>query len=537
MKFIFMILIGLNIFANEININFKNLKIMELIKITSKILDKNILNTYKIKGKVNFLSNKAINKENILDILLFTLESKGFTFEANNDIVRIIKINEKSTNIKTIKLQKYFAIDAKSELEKISKLAFNEQSKVSIVANTYDNSIVLIGNRKNIQYLSSHILKLDKLDTVLKTETRLIDLENTQAKDIKEIIENMLKQKVDNKGKYTTNITMDKQNNTILLFGQKNTLDDLSKLIKQLDKAKLQVYVKAKIIELNNDLLNEVGIKYGILGGRIHNGGLYSFSSSLNNGNASLLKSKNFNLQVPNLKSSLALGASLSLLNKTYALNILSQPSILCINNKESSIYVGDTVSIQTGTTITNGGNITNTYKRQDIGLLLKVKPQISRNNKVTLDIHVILEGIKNINANSTNPNTSKKEIITTAIVNNGESIILGGLLEQKNEKTIEKIPFLGDIPLLGELFTNKLHSRQNKNLVIIVTPYIIPKSKDLTYVRNELAKLQLMEDEYLEDIISNLLNKKNKKQTILNIEQKNKQMHEKRLKAIFNFK
>ena len=364
----------------------------------------------------------------------------------------------------------------------------------------------------------------------------LIDLKNTQAQDIKKIIDNMLKEKVNKKDKYKAKITIDKQNNTILLYGQKNTLDDLAKLIKQLDKAKSQVYVKVKIIELNNDLLNEVGIKYGILGGRIHNGGLYTFSSSLNKGNASLLNSTNFNLKIPNIKSFLSLGASLSLLNKTYALNILSQPSILCINNKESSIYVGDTVSIQTGTTTTSGGNITSTYKRQDIGLLLKVKPQISNSYKVTLDIHVILEGIKNINANNTNPNTSKKEIITTAIVNNGESIILGGLLEQKNEKTIEKLPLLSDIPLLGELFKNKLHSKQNKNLVIIVTPYIIPKSKNLTYIRNELAKLQIIEDQYLENIIKDLLNQKNKKQIILNVEQKNQQMHEKRLKTVFNF-
>ena len=536
MKFIFVIFISINLFANNININFKNLKIMELINITSKILNKNIFNTYIIKGKVNFLSNEPINKNNIFDILLFTLESKGFTFEVNNDILRIIKIDERSKSIKNIKLKKYLARDAKEELEKISKLAFNPKSKVGIIANTYDNSIILIGNNKNIQYLTAHILKLDQIDTVLKSETMLINLENTQAQDIKEIIDNMLKQKLDKKNKYKAKIIIDKQNNTILLFGQKNTLDDLAKLIEKLDKAKSQVYVKVKIIELNNDLLNEVGIKYGILGGQIHNGGLYTFSSSLNNGNASLLESKNFNLKVPNIKSFLALGASLSLLNKTYALNILSQPSLLCINNKESSIYVGDTVSIQTGTTTTNGGNITSTYKRQDIGLLLKVKPQISSNNKVTLDIHVILEGIKNINANSTNPNTSKKEIITTAIVNNGESIILGGLLEQKNEKTIEKIPLIGDIPLLGELFKNKLHSRQNKNLVIIVTPYIIPQSKDLTYMRNELAKLQIIEDKYLENIIKDLLNKKNKKQIILNIDQKNLKMHKKRLKTVFNF-
>lgn len=85
---------------------------------------------------------------------------------------------------------------------------------------------------------------------------------------------------------------------------------------------------------------------------------------------------------------------------------------------------------------------------------------------------------IKNLEGLSSNPNTSKKFIKTTAIVNNGESVILGGLIENKNEKSIEKIPFAGDIPLIGELFKNRLNNSNTKNLTILITPYIIPKIK-----------------------------------------------------------
>ena len=98
----------------------------------------------------------------------------------------------------------------------------------------------------------------------------------------------------------------------------------------------------------------------------------------------------------------------------------------------------------------------------------------------------------------SGNADTTKKEVKTTAIVNNGESVILGGLIEDKEENTESKIPLLGDIPLLGNLFKHDSTAVRKRRLVIIITPYIIPKSKDLTFVRNELSQLKLLEDKFL---------------------------------------
>ncbi len=224
------------------------------------------------------------------------------------------------------------------------------------------------------------------------------------------------------------------------------------------------------------------------------------------------------------------------MLNRTNALDIISEPSILCINNSESSIYVGETVSIQTASTTTDGGTTKNSFQREDIGLTLKVKPRISVKNRVLLEINTILEGIKNSNTSSLNPDTSKKEIRTKAIVNNGESVILGGLIENRNEKTIHKIPFAGDIPLIGELFKNRLYNNKSKNLVVIVTPYIVPYNKDLTYIRDELSKLKSLEDKFLEKVLIHL----NKKKSGRNISKKEdsvsfrRKEHEEKNKRVF---
>ncbi len=479
MKSTFILLfLVLNLYCDDgfINVNFKNLKLMELIKITSLEIDKNILITRAIEGKVNFISNKPIRRVNLLNILKYSLDDNGYKLVNSGDILRVVK--------------KDFLVNKTKKKKKTEKYKKKQINK-----------------------------KYNKKDKILEKMTEILILSNVDANNIKKIINNIVSNRV-----YSNNskpsISVDEESNSIILDGTSSEVENLKNIILRLDTQKDQVYVRAKIIELDNNLLDDIGIKFGIFGKKIHSGGLYSFSSNLNSENEIYVDTQSIDLLIPNISSSLALGASLSLLNKTYALDIISEPSLLCLNNKESLIYVGETVSVQTSSTITDGGTTKNSYKREDVGLTLKVKPRISSNNKVMLNINTIVEGIKNINSANFNPNTNKKEVKTSAIVNNGESVILGGLIENKNEKKLKKVPYVGDIPLIGELFKNRLLNNRNKNLIVIVTPYIVPKNKDLTYVRNELSKLKSLEDKFLEEVLLSLKNKDSK--TIAEIEEEN---------------
>lgn len=491
---IFLTFFSINIVLSEelININFKNLDLMELIKITSQKINKNILISNDIKGNVNFISNEPIKKSNLLKILRFSLEDNGYSLIKNGDILRVISSN--SVFVPKIK-------------------------KLIKTTNKQNKSLVEIIKKNN---------------TDIKNSTAVLFITNLEVKSLEKILN-----KIISKRKYFNNIpsiSIDEESNSIIIDSNKDELENLKNIILKLDVPKSQVYVKAKIIEIDNNLVEDIGMKFGIFGSKVHGVELYTFSSSLNGGVAPSINTNTISLEIPNISSSLSLGASLSLLNKTYALDIISEPSILCLNNKESSIYVGETVSIQTGSATTDGGTTKITLKREDIGLTLKIKPRVSNDNKVLVNIRTIVEGIKNINSVNSNPNTSKKEINTTAIVNNGESVIIGGLIESKNEKVIEKIPYASDVPLIGELFKNRLKDQKSKNLVVIITPYIIPKNKDLTYVRNELSKLKVLENKFLEEVLITLRKKKNsnKLTTNNNTESLNLQKHKKRLKEYF---
>ncbi len=473
MKIIFFITFFISmLFSNElINVNLKNLKLMELVNISSNQLGINILTTNDIKGRVNFISKKPIYKKELFKLLKLSLNENGYSLVKNGSFYKII--------------EKKSFIDSKIDIKK-----------------SFNNDI----------------------------STKVIPILNNNAQEIKIILDNIVSKRP-YKDMYKPSISLDKSNNLLILDGNSTDIMNLANIIKKIDKPKMQVFVKAHIVEVDDNLIEEIGVKYGILGGSSHSGNINTFSSILNDGNALAFNPTNLGLDIPNVKSTIALGATLNLLNKTYALDIISQPSILCLNNEESSIYVGETMSIQIASTTTDGGTIKNSFRREDIGLSLKVKPTISDDNKVLLKINTILEGVKSLDTLSLNPNTTKKQVITNAIVNNGESVIIGGLIETKREKSIQKIPLASDIPLIGELFKNRRNSNQKRNLVVIITPYIIPNGKDLTYVREKLAKLKVLEDKFLANILIELKKKQEKQ-----IKEKAKPTYNKAVQQYFKF-
>ncbi|APW66902.1 hypothetical protein LPB137_01305 [Poseidonibacter parvus] len=425
-------------------------------------------------------------------------------------VVNVMTYGAKKS-IEIIRLDNIKADDAKKNLINVAKSIFNEKietEKVSIISNADDNSLVIVGKNQNIKYLKKYIQNIDSNDSLVKRVVKVISLKNVEASNVIKIIDGIIGKKkyLDPNAKPLASV--DEESNSIVLMGPSDEIDYIKALLSELDKEKAQVYVQARIIEVTNTLVDEIGIKYGILGGRTGSKGLGTFSSSLNGGSSIAFTPGDIGLSIPTLTSGLALGASISLLDQDGALDIVSEPSILAINNKESSIYVGETISVKTSSTVSDAGTTNDNYSREDVGLTLKVKPRISNDNKVTLEITTVLEDVKTTETTSGNADTTKKEVLTTAIVKNGESVILGGLIEDKVESTESKVPVLGSIPLLGKLFTHDKTDSRKKSLVIIVTPYIIPKSKDLTYVRDKLSELKLLEDKYLKESLIRLKQK-----------------------------
>ena len=542
MKKIFFILLTIlllkNLFADElININFKDMKLVDLVKITSKIINKNILLTQEIEGTIDFIPNDKVSKDELLAILKYSLDEKGYELVEENSILRVIKKEESKNESIIIKLKNIDVNFAKQSLENISKQL--EDKNTSIIENSLDSSIMIISNKKNLEYLQKYIKNIDNSSTSTKKLTKIINLKNSDSTNIIKIVEDVVNKKTYLNANHKPVISSDVESNSIIVMGNVDEVEGVYNLIEELDKEKTQVYVQAKIIEVNDDLVNQIGVSYGIFGAKSAGNVLSSFSASLNKGEIPTFFIDG--IKIPDMSSGLALGASINLLKQSGALDIVSEPSILAINNKESSIYVGETISIKVSSSVTDGGTVKENFEREDVGLTLKVKPRISNETKVILDIETILEGVKTTQTISGNADTSKKQIKTTAILNNGESVIIGGLIENKSEKTEQKVPVLGDVPLFGELFKNSVENAKKNNLVIIVTPYLIPKTKDITYIRNKLSELKNLEDRYLENSLIKLRNQQLKNGNPIKKEENGNQIsskneHENRVKEILGY-
>ncbi len=205
-----------------------------------------------------------------------------------------------------------------------------------------------------------------------------------------------------------------------------------------------------------------------------------------------------------------ALGATLDLLQRNGAAHLLSEPSVLCTNNKEAEIYIGQTRSILTAAQQSTSGvsNVVNNYSREDIGLTLKVKPRLSSNNQVTLEVEVQIEDLDPSSEQiADRPTTTKRTVKTNAIVQNGKLIILGGLIKRVGGKSESAVPYLSEIPVLGDLlFTHHSDVEREQNVVIYLTPYIVRKSGDLEKLKSMLSELDEVQQRY-NKLVMNALN------------------------------
>src|SRR5512141_2522503 len=177
-----------------------------------------------------------------------------------------------------------------------------------------------------------------------------------------------------------------------------------------------------------------------------------------------------------------ALAAVLRAAQTRDNINILSSPHLLTLDNKEAEIIVGENVPFVTSQsrdtlTPTNSGIINNTIERKDVGITLRLTPHIHESDFVSLDIYQESSAVKGeslLNASTVGPTTTKRSAKTSVLVKNGDTVVLGGMMQETFTNTVSQVPHLGDIPLLGSLFRFKSVSRQKTNLLIMLTPRII---------------------------------------------------------------
>jgi len=460
-----------------------------------------------VAAKIRYLISKTAKLMTMKESNILLITDYPKNIETIKKVIRDIDTNNEAI-VKIIYIKNTEAKKLQARLVDVSKSIFNPKvssQSVKIILDDNINGIIVVGNKANVKKIEDLVAKLD-VESKVNKEVKIFALKNSDAKAVLVTLNEIVAKQTFKDPALKPNITASEEINSIIAIGDPLIIKGIEMIIAELDKEKYQVYVQARIIEINKNNSSDIGIKYGFSGGDVSATGIYAMSANFGSDALTAAATKAVTTALGSIGSgagaAFALGATVDFLQENGAAKSISNPSILCVNNKESSIYVGKTISISTGT-ITNSvntGNLTSSYKREDVGLTLKIKPRVSSNDKVTLDVEAILENVLDDGSkNATGqPVTSKQEVKTQAILRHGESIIIGGLVKSYERDSTSKVPLLGDIPLIGDyLFSSTTKTNEEDNLVVILTPYVIGKSEELSKLQRELGILARLQKDY----------------------------------------
>jgi len=282
-------------------------------------------------------------------------------------------------------------------------------------------------------------------------------------------------------------IQADPATNSLIITAPEPQYRQLRAVIDKLDARRAQVFVESLIAEVNSDKAAEFGIQFqgnigkdGLLGTNFNIGGTNILALAAQAAAGAIKPSTGLNFGVARQGGTSVLGFLARFLEANGDGNILATPNLLTLDNEEARIVIGQNVPFVTGSftnTGSNNGAVNpfQTIERKDVGLTLRVRPQISENGTVKLQI---FQEVSSVQASSINSSTglitNKRSIESNVLVDDGAVVVLGGLLQDEYSGNQEKVPLLGDIPIFGNLFKSETRSRKKTNLMVFLRPVIV---------------------------------------------------------------
>ena len=472
-----------------------------------------------------------------------------------NRLVKIIERVDRAgdQDVEIIKLQYASAGEMVRIIEAMNKPSGGKAGQPTflipkIVADDRSNSVIVSGEVKARERVARLVKRLDsELET--SGNTRVYYLKYSKAEDLVKVLDGVSKtiaseeksttSKSRSKSKTETSIEAHESTNTLVITGQPDMLRSLEAVIRQLDVPRAQVHIEAIIVEvfetdgvqLGVQWYNEQGAFTQFTNGPVPTSSLAAgIKSAEGEEGTTIIKENGDTIENPDTNGDYTLlaqllgtvsggmfgimkndwGAIVQAVSSDTNSNILATPSITTLDNEEAYFLVGQEVPILTGSTSSsNNANPFQTVDRQEVGIKLLVTPQINEGNSVQLTIEQEVSSVSG--ATGVDISINKREIKTTVMVESGETVILGGLIDEDVQESVQKVPLLGDIPFLGHLFKSTTNSTRKRNLMVFLKPQIITDEKVMhtmakekyNYIRaDQLRKqeegLSLMRDENL---------------------------------------
>jgi len=375
---------------------------------------------------------------------------------------------------------------------------------VKIIPYERTNSLIVFAARSQINKIRDLLSQLDSEVPRGGGKIHVYYLQHANAEELVKVLTNLPSRASGAKGKAAKTpllstdlkVTADPETNALIITAEREEYMVLEDVIKKLDIPRRMVYLEALILEVSVDREFKVGVEWGGAGTFADETGTVASGFSGSEPPYSLLQAVSdpatalpggFTLGV--LKKGIDIGgmhfpdigAVLNAFQNDSDINIIATPQILTTDNKEASLVVGENVPYITSLNSSTTGSTQDytNYEYKDVGTTLKITPQINQADLVRLEIGVEVTKLKSA-ADVTTPTTFKRTADTTVVVHNEETVVIGGIIGQDTSSGENKVPLLGDIPLLGWMFKNHANSLKKTNMFIFITPHIVESSPEL---------------------------------------------------------
>jgi len=338
-------------------------------------------------------------------------------------------------------------------------------------------------------------------------------LKNADAEDMAKVLNNITgsqeKQTKNSGGRQaqaavqlrsSVTVTPNKATNSLVITASVEDYEIIKDVIKKLDTKRSQVFVEALIMEVTSDVTREFGIEWRTTSdftedglkaiGGISSGSINTVAENPLNAASGLTIGVVDGIINFAGKEFLNLGALLHALQSETGINILSTPNIMTTDNEEAEIIVAQNVPFVTGQSQNTGGTTLTTIERKNIGLTLRLTPQISESDDVRLSVYQEISSISPAQLEKAKDLiTFTRSVKTTVVVHDKQNIVIGGLIRDDLNDVETKVPLLGDIPLLGWLFKSDSKRKQKTNLLIFLRPHIIRNESDIAAITDRRQK------------------------------------------------
>jgi type II secretion system protein D len=362
----------------------------------------------------------------------------------------------------------------------------DERQALSIAVDARTNTLIVSGTAKYLDQVRELVHKLDGIEAVERLQT-VYHLKNAKAKEMATTLQDIFRQEsqltrtstssaqassLERQLEAEVTVVGDENSNKLLIATSPRYMDKVLKMVDELDKTPPQVMIQVLLAEVTIDSDDRWGmdIKVGPFGGDVYNaqslgGGPGGIANTLGGGNISV-SSADFALLV----------RALEVQGK---LQVLSRPEVMVNNNKTASINVGDNIAVATGTERTPQGSTRADVERQDVGITLDVTPRISNDGFVQMDIAPKISSVTSrttqISEDFSAPIINQRTVKTVVNVKDGQSVVIGGLIQSSEEDRRSKVPILGDFPVIGAAFRTTQKSNVKTELLVILTPRVVP--------------------------------------------------------------